>query len=343
MSFRKFSNQTNAIQLLQRSLEKGRLGHAYLFSGSDLVELENIAATLGKTLNCEAPIRGLTGNTIDCCDQCLTCRKTGSENYPDMHWIRPESKLRIITINQIRQVMSTVNLKPTQGLYKVVVIVAADRLNPQAANAFLKTLEEPPAMSVFILLTLDAPRLLETILSRCLRLNFGGNTGAVLRKEDQAWLADFSSMVAKTKGGMLARYRLVGSLLQHLAMLKEETEANLTARSPLEKYDDVDPRLREKWEVELTASIESEYRRRRAELLMSLQWWLRDVWLLTQEKTTEFLSLPHLESHSTTVAQRIDGEGGLQNLRNIERTQRLLATNVQEALALEVGLLKLKL
>lgn len=343
MSFRKFPTQANSIQLLQRSLEKGRLGHAYIFSGTDLLELENVAATLGKTLNCELPIRGPSGNAIDCCNKCLTCRKIDSGNYPDIHWIRPESKLRIITINQMRQLMSTVNLKPTQGNYKVAVIVAADRLNPQAANAFLKTLEEPPSNSVFILLSLDASRLLETILSRCLRLSFGGSIGAILREDDRAWLAEFSAMAAEAKGGLLARYRLLGSLLQHLTVLKEQTETNLTARSPLEKHEDIDARLRDKWEVELTASIESEYRRRRAELLIGLQWWLRDVWLLTQQKATEFLSLPDLGPHSATVAQRINGDGGLQNLRQIERTQQLLATNVQEALALEVGLLKLKL
>ncbi len=343
MSFGNFPTQARVVELLQRSLDKGRLAHAYIFSGPDLLELETMAGQLAKTLNCEFPIRGSSGNAIDCCDQCLSCRKTTSGNYPDLLWVRPESKLRIITIDQMRGVMSTVNLKPTQGNYKVTILVAAERLNVQAANAFLKTLEEPPDSSIFILLSLDPSRLLETIHSRCLRLNFAGSTSATMREEDQTWLMEFSKMVAEAKGGLLARYRVLGNLLQYLGELKARIEKDLTERSPLEQHEDIDARLRERWEVELSASIEAAYRLRRSELLLGLQWWLRDIWLLSQQSSTELLSLPSLENFSRVIAQRINGDEGLANLKHIERTQRLLGTNVQEALAMEVGLLKLKL
>ena len=98
------------------------------------------------------------------------------KNHPDILSIRPEAKSRIITIEQIRDLMQTVHLKPTCAPWKVAIIEAADRLNVQAANAFLKTLEEPPADSILILLSSDPARLLETILSRCLRLNFAGES-----------------------------------------------------------------------------------------------------------------------------------------------------------------------
>jgi len=117
----------------------------------------------------------------------------------------------------------------------------------------------------------------------------------------------------------------------------------LTARSPLERYDDLDPKLRDKWEDELSAAIEAEYRRRRGDLLLAVEWWMRDVWTQTLNAGSSMLTFPELESASTTVAKRISSSDAAENLQILEQTQRLLGSNVQEALALEVGLLKLKL
>jgi DNA polymerase-3 subunit delta' len=342
MSFTQFPEQKQAVQLLQRSLEKGRLAHAYLFSGSAPGQLEAVARTLGKTLNClQPPARATGGTPLDCCDQCLSCRKIDHEMHADVQWIRPESKSRVITIDQMRDLMQTINLRPTEAQYKVAVIVAADRLNVQAANAFLKTLEEPPPRSMIILLTVEPQRVFETILSRCLRLNFAGES--MVRTQHGAWLAEFSELAAAKQSGLLGRYRLLGSLLSRLAELKADTEKSVTARSPLERYTDIDPKLRGRWEDELTAAIEAEYRRQRGELLLALQWWLRDIWLETLSLGRELCALPTLAQASRSVAGRLSAEEARQNLDVLERIQGLLATNVQEALALEVGLLKLKL
>ena len=172
MAFKDLATGQQSLQLLQRSLERGRLGHAYLFSGSELDALETIARTLAKTLNCENPVRK-DGVAVDCCDRCLACQKIEHWNHPDVHWVRPESKSRIITVAQMRDLMSQIQLKPNESRLKVAVVVAADRLRVEGANAFLKTLEEPPADSVLVLLTTDPQRVLETIVSRCLRLSFG--------------------------------------------------------------------------------------------------------------------------------------------------------------------------
>jgi hypothetical protein len=150
--------------------------------------------------------------------------------------------------------------------------------------------------------------------------------------------------------------------------MKSATEENLSVRSPLQRYEDVEKEVKEKWEDELSAAIESEYRRQRADLLIILQRWLRDVWLQTlasgevqgpnsevrspeagcrrpsqgEGDMDELLSFPQLKS-VRQVAQRLSPAEALENLQMIESTQRLLYTNVQEALALEVGLLKLHL
>jgi DNA polymerase-3 subunit delta' len=340
MAFADFTETTQSVALLQRSLERGRLAHAYLFTGHSLDELEALARTLAKTLNCQNPVKA-NGAAVDCCDACLNCRKVESGNHADVHWVRPESKTRVIVVDQMRELMREIQLKPTEAEYKVAIIVAADRLKEQAANAFLKTLEEPPPKSVLILLTTEPQRILETILSRCLRLNFSGGEQK-LDEPRLEWLTQFAEVASMEQKSLLGRYRLLDSLTGKLAAVKEEIEKTLTDKSPLERYDDVEKDLRDQWEKELDAAVEAEYRLRRGELLLALQLWLRDVWLRSLAAGEGLLALPQLAS-TAAVAKRISPAQALENLRVLEQTQRLLHTNVQEALALEVGLLKLQL
>ena len=341
MAFKDFSATSQGVQLLQRSLARGRLGHAYLFTGDSLGELETLARTLAKTLNCLSPVK-TNGVATDCCDVCGNCRKIDGDIHADAHWARPESKSRIITIDQTRDLMQQIQLKPTDAGYKIAVIAGADRLNVQAANAFLKTLEEPPAKSVLILLSTEPSRILETILSRCLRLNFTAESARQLSPDQAYWLQQFSSAAATEQKSLFGRYRLLDSLLQRLGAIREQVDEAVSARSPLEKYSDAEKDLREKWEDELKAAVEAEYRRQRAEVLLLLQWWLRDVWLHTLAAGESLLHLPQIAG-ADEVAKRISTRQAQENLSVLEQTQRLLYTNVQEALALEVGLLKLRL
>jgi len=352
MAFKHFAKQTQGVELLQRSLARGRLGHAYLFAGDQLEELESLARTLAKTLNCQNPVK-TGGVTTDCCDACLSCRKIDHDTHADVHWARPESKSRIVTVEQTRELMREIQLKPTGAEYKVAIIAGADRLNVQAANAFLKTLEEPPGKSVLILLSTEPQRILETILSRCLRLNFFGEGTRPLDPAQMEWLAHFDALAANEQKSLLGRYRLLDALLQRLGEIRARVEETLTARSPLQQHDEIEKDLREKWEDELAAAIEAEYRRQRAEVLLLVQWWLRDVWLSTLRSSTatedgrtlaaggNLLKFPEI-SGTEAVARRITPRQALKNLQTLEQTQRLLHTNVQEALALEVSLLKLR-
>ena len=350
MSFAEFPEQEQVVQLLQRSLERGRLAHAYLFSGSRLEELESMARTLAKTLNCERPKRGPDGGgALDSCDACLSCRKIEEGTHADVQWVRPESKSRIIKVDQIaerpgsnRPLLTTINLKPTEAEFKIGVIVAAERLSEEAANAFLKTLEEPPAKSILILLSTEPQRLPETIISRCLRLNFADDGRRPFNPEQLSAVQAFSAAAAEP-AGLLGRYRLLGTLLAKLAQVRAEIEASLTSRSPREKYDDVGAELRDQWEAELAAAIEAEYRHRRTDLVAGLHWWLRDVWLQKIVRTDALGSFPQWSGITRQVAARLSAAEALENLRVLDQTQRLLNSNVQEALTLEVGLLNLKL
>ena len=352
MAFKDFSTPQQSLQLLQRSLERGRLGHAYLFTGNELDPLEIIARTLAKTLNCENPLRR-NGAAVDCCDRCLSCKKIEHLNHPDVYWVRPESRSRIITIAQMRDLMREIQLKPNEARHKVAVVVAADRLRVEGANAFLKTLEEPPANSALILLSTEPQRVLETIVSRCLRLSFGGGGPRPLDRLQRDWLNAFSELAGSEQKSLIGRYRLLDVLLRTLTTLRAGIEQALTARSPLQQYQDAEKHLIERWEEELAASIEAEYRRLRADLLGVLQWWLRDVWVqslgaATRRPQPELLSPPSLLNFpelggTRQVARRISSTEALENLQNLEQLQRWLSGNVQEALALEVGMLKLHL
>jgi DNA polymerase III subunit delta' len=305
--------------------------------------LETIARTLAKAVNCENPPRRTpAGLPLDSCDRCVSCTKIDAGNHPDISWVRPESKSRVVTIDQMRELMQTIFLKPTVAPHKFGIIVAADRLNVQAANAFLKTLEEPPADSILVLLSTEPQRVLETIISRCLRLNFGGE----LRPHDPATLScitQFSELASVEQRSLLARYQLLSVVLNRLNTLKTAISETVSKRSPLERYDDIEANVRTKWEEELEAAIEAEYRRQRAELLTSIQWWFRDVWLSSLGLGNDLLSFPQLSGSIKKVGARVRPAEAMKNLGLLEETQRLLATNVQEALALEVSLLKLKL
>jgi DNA polymerase-3 subunit delta' len=266
----------------------------------------------------------------------------------------------------MRELMREIQLKAKESSQKVAVIVAADRLKTEGANAFLKTLEEPPPGCVIILLSTDPQRVLETLTSRCLRLSFGQTGVKPLDAPQREWLSAFSQSAGQQQKSLLSRYRLLDILLQKLTALRTSIEESLTARSPLQQYAEAEKDLVERWEEELKAAIEAEYRRQRMEWLSVLHWWLRDVWIQTLRQNngnsssrTEannpgvranpapatpatLLSYPEFVG-TDQVARRLSSADALENLGVMDELQRSLNTNVQEALALEVGLLKLHL
>lgn len=334
----------SAARVLERSMEQGRLGHAYLLVGGRLEPIEQAALRLAKALNCLRPVRRApSGFPLEACDDCRACRQIADRTHPDVHWLRPESKTRVLTIDQVRDLLAAMHMKPLEGRYKVAVLVAADRLNASAANAFLKTLEEPPPNSILLLLTTEPQRVLETVASRCLRLNFASLGDAPPPLDGQSWLTDLAGRSVNQDDGLLGRYRLLAVLLTELAQVREQVAKELSDRSLLRQYRDVDPGLREQWEDQLEAAIEAEYRRLRAERLALLEWWLRDVWLVAAGASQIEPGCPGLAEATRAIGRRLTPEAAAANVGVIERTQRLLNWNVQEALALEVGLLQLNL
>jgi len=161
--------QSRAVSLLQRSLEQGAISHAYLLVGPPHVGKMALAMDFARMVNCrgdEPP-----------CGSCEACQKITAGNHADVQVIGLSSagnssdKLRTeIAIDQIREIQHSSNLPPFEGRYKVFIIDGAELMSTEAANCLLKTLEEPPAGVIFVLLTVNESVLPATVVSRCQRL-----------------------------------------------------------------------------------------------------------------------------------------------------------------------------
>ncbi len=177
MSFSEIISHDYPKSLLGRLLQTGLLPHAYLFEGPDGIGKRRMALEFAKALNCE---RSGRDGFNDACDQCPACRRVNSGNHPDV--VQVTASGAFIKIEQIREAQAAIFLKPYMGRKKVYLIDEADRMNQEAANCFLKTLEEPPADSILILITSRPFALLPTIVSRCQRLRFLPLTSAQIEQ-----------------------------------------------------------------------------------------------------------------------------------------------------------------
>jgi DNA polymerase-3 subunit delta' len=181
--FRDVQHQERALSILRRALRSGRTPHAYLFEGPEGVGKELAARALAARLLCGSIDRTADA---DACGGCQACRLMAAGNHPDFHLIHrglhkvhPDRSVRIskgleLVVDLIRHfLIEPAASKPSLGRQHVFVIRQAERMNDQAQNALLKTLEEPPGQTRLVLVTASAERLLPTIRSRCQRVPFG--------------------------------------------------------------------------------------------------------------------------------------------------------------------------
>ena len=161
MRFDQFIGNTRIVERLQKRLREGRFPHALIFAGPEGVGKRTCALMVAKALNCSEK------GPVDFCDVCNPCRKIETGVHPDVLMTGLEEDASEIKIAQIRSLLETLGLRPLEGLKKVFIIDPADAMNPAAANALLKGLEEPPEDSHFILLSSNPQSLLVTVRSRC--------------------------------------------------------------------------------------------------------------------------------------------------------------------------------
>ncbi|MCX7008523.1 MAG: hypothetical protein NTY53_14945, partial [Kiritimatiellaeota bacterium] len=157
-----------ALEQLRQGLDGGRLAHAYIVAGPVRGAASQLLEKFLPTLFCRGVIKP--------CGDCAECRRVAAHAHPDILYLEPESKSRVIVIGEqgeeegIRKVLRFISLTPFIGPWKVCMILDADRMNAAAANALLKTLEEPPPASLIFLLVESPQALPATIISRCQRL-----------------------------------------------------------------------------------------------------------------------------------------------------------------------------
>jgi DNA polymerase-3 subunit delta' len=201
------ASQARTIELVRGAIARGRVPHALLFSGPPGAPLVDAALALASALNCQtAPGEG--------CDECTPCAKIAAGIHPDVVTLVREGAGQIVPIERVReQVIARIALPPHEADVRVFVVEEATAMAPPAANALLKTLEEPPARTLFVLCTNAPEQLLPTIRSRCQRVRWsagGLDGGDGERAERVAALADelagdrpdrtLGSRVAETKG-----------------------------------------------------------------------------------------------------------------------------------------------
>ena len=181
MSFKQIFGQEQPKQIIKNALQNSSLAHAYLFYGQESIGKKLIAFELAKTLNCTSIFDG------EACDECSSCKKIENRIHPDFFYIEPTkntptAREAAIKIEVIRELQRKLAFQPYEGKVKVAVIDDADLMNSQAANSFLKTLEEPPSATIIILITSHPFKLLPTILSRCQTILFQSLTPENVKK-----------------------------------------------------------------------------------------------------------------------------------------------------------------
>jgi DNA polymerase-3 subunit delta' len=157
-----------AVKLLSAAVKNGRIGHAYLITGPEQIGKTTLARTFAQALNCEKPLAERP------CGECRSCRLIAQDRHPDVHLLLPQVSGRgvpSIKVDQIRELQRQLQLSTLEGRFRVAILKQFDAANPSAANAFLKTLEEPPPSVVLLLTAADADSLLPTISSRCRTVN----------------------------------------------------------------------------------------------------------------------------------------------------------------------------
>lgn len=312
-----------ALNLLRGSHEQNRLAHAYLISGPPDSGKRSLAASITHIVN------GTLAEDVF------------GTNAREVIVIEPESKSRRIVIEQVRRLEHALQMRATSGQRKVAIVAEADRLQPQAANAFLKTLEEPPANSLLLLLSALPEVLPDTIISRCIpiQLAAAANGKAAPHNVD---LVEFLRAISAEKTWTVRHaYRLGQSLQRLLGAMREEirSETDDALKAEEIRYkNSTDGSWLDEREDYYKALGESRYLERRARLIETLFVWWSDV--LRAKSGVEPRDLPQLKKETANVAARFSMPEILRKIRRLEEMRDHLGRNIQEALAIEVAFLR---
>ncbi len=316
-----FSRDT-AFNLLRRTHEQNRLAHAYLISGPPGSGKQGLAAELASLVNGTAP------------------SDVFSARARDIFVAQPESKSRRIVIEQIRDLEHALQMRASNGRRKVAIVSDADRLQPQAANAFLKTLEEPPKDSLLLLLSALPEALPETILSRCIAIPLAPEGHPKNKAEEKKLVKLLQQTVCEQSWSIQYAYRLAQEFQRLLRAVREQikSETDQALKQEETRYkDSTDGAWLEEREEYYKALTESFYLQRRAGLIETLFAWWSDV--LRSSNRVERRNLPNAGKETGELASRFTTAEILRRIQRLEELRDHLSRNIQEALAIEVAFL----
>jgi DNA polymerase-3 subunit delta' len=313
-----------ALDYLKSAQKRGRLAHAYLITGAPGSGKRALAAELAHRVN-GAPAEEIFAG-----------------NAPDVHLASPESKSRRIVIEQIRGLEHALQMRASDGRRKVAVISEADRMVTQAANAFLKTLEEPPNNSLLLLLSSIPEVLPETILSRCIEIPLASPAEVTLSSEQEELVELLKRLTTVSTGSVHEAYRLAQGVQRLLAQMRQTIQKDNEAafkREEAHYKNTTDGTWLDSREDHYKALTESVYLQERAQLIETLFLWWGDI--LRASTDLPGRELPEARASTEAMARRLTTPQILRRLRRLEELRDHLGRNIQEALALEVAFLNI--
>ena len=315
-------NVDKAYAYLVQSLEAKRLAQAYVIEAAPRGNGLELANRLMARLFCTEPDAP--------CGHCSGCRGVEKGTHPDLHRIEPEKKSRVISVDAMRAFQQHFACTSFAGGWKVGLILNADCCHVSSANAFLKTLEEPPEQTVFLLLTDQVQRLLPTVISRCQRIALAGEDTLLPPGDAHDAVLDILRRLgsAGRVGAMSSAAELTALLKgQKDALVKEEKAA---ARDEEQEIDS----------ETIDGRAGARYREVRQQVLLMLLCWLRDGLLLCSGSEPGLLRYQgEVEFLQRTVPTSY--QEGLRRIRVMEEAITQLNRNMPEALTLGQAFLSL--
>jgi DNA polymerase-3 subunit delta' len=312
----------SALEYLERAHKKNRLAHAYLISGPMGSGKSLVAARLAALLNKTTPEKVLHAQA------------------PDVFVAEPASRSRKIVVDQIRGFERALQLRSAGDNKKIGIIRDADRMQTQAANAFLKTLEEPPQNSLLLLLTALPEALPETILSRCLSLPLRRSSEAPYSSQEEELQRLLCTTAQEKSRGIERAYRVsqgMQGLLYGIRDQIREEHAEALKREEARYRQTTDGGWLSEREDYYKALTESVYRERRSGLIEVLFLWWADVLRAKVGESRRLLE--NCAKATEKIASQMSTVDVLKRIRRLEEMRDHLNTTAQEALVLEVGCL----
>jgi DNA polymerase-3 subunit delta' len=323
MLFKDIFGHERQIALLKGFMEQDRLPHALLFSGTEGIGKRTTALVFAKALNC------LTGN-YDACDDCSSCHKVDHKNHLDV--IILEAEGQFIKIKAVRELQQQLKFKPWEGKKRVCIIDDAEKMNDVAANALLKTLEEPPSSNVIIIISAQPHKLPATVVSRCQQLRFNPlaeDDIVSFLKERFSLETEAAQVLASSSGGSISKALELHSGA-YLSMRNELMEmiSGEQMLSPL-------PLMR----LSLVRRFGDD-RDEVLERLGILRMCCRDVLFYKETGEKRGLINPDRMDVIGPLAEKLPVKEIINNIKTIDKTLRAVELSADRTLALEVMMLR---